>query len=361
MNNPPPNPQSVTPAWLTAVLRQEKRLHHAKITSLSMETIGGEEGFSGNMARYKLLYDRPEASAPQTLIGKFSLEESSLRQFLYAEYQNEALFYAQLAELIKIKTPTCFYHYFDPQTGALLLLLEDLTHWQLPNLIASVSANEAYSVIQTVAQGHASTWNHPALAQMEWLPTLLDFTTQPYTQWWQSYPAKVAQILPDFVLPASFLQAGDQFFARMGPILAQLSEPPFCCLHRDVHADNLLFVDGEGIRPLTLLDWSMVAKGRGVYDVTYFMISSLTPTLRRTLETELLHLYHQTLCQNGVINYSFAQCWHDYKLSFVGKLLVTILATVLFNNSSTQRRAWRQVDLQRSITFINDHQLLKLL
>ena len=364
MNELPQNPLSVTPAWLTHALTQNGFLKTAKISNITCQSVGGEEGFSGIIARFKLTYDKFEASAPQTLIGKFSFEDEEIRHSLRTEYENEVRFYAELNRLVQIKTPDCYYHQFDPDSGAFVLLLEDLTHWHLPDLIGGLSKKETKTVVKDLARFHASTWEHQTITQNHWLPTPRIFIAQPFANWWHSYPAVVAKILPDFELPHEFMQVGNRFFAQMDDVLDYLSQPPLCCIHSDVHADNLLFGDKKGKkgkRPLTVYDWSMVAKGRGVYDVTYLLISSLNPNLRRKLETKLLQKYHNILQKKGVTNYSFAQCWHDYKLSYVGKLLVTVLATTLFDNSSAQRRAWRQVDLERNIAFIQDHQVLDLL
>lgn len=68
-----------------------------------------------------------------------------------------------------------------------------------------------------------------------------------------------------------------------------------------------------------------------------------------------LHEYHTRLMQAGVVDYGFKQCWLDYRLAVIGKLYVTIAATVLLDNFPPFKRAWRRTDLERLLAFCEDH------
>jgi hypothetical protein len=43
----------------------------------------------------------------------------------------------------------------------------------------------------------------------------------------------------------------------------------------------------------------------------------LDPVLRRDHEHRLLLTYHSILTRSGVRNYSFRQCWHDYRVAML--------------------------------------------
>ena len=90
------------------------------------------------------------------------------------------------------------------------------------------------------------------------------------------------------------------------------------------------------------------------------MISSLPPAQRRDAEEALLRTYHTSLLQAGIADYSYGQCWSDYQLAVLSKLTGTVIATVLIDNSSPHRRAWRRADLQRLLAFCQDHKVLDL-
>jgi thiamine kinase-like enzyme len=127
------------------------------------------------------------------------------------------------------------------------------------------------------------------------------------------------------------------------------------CIHRDIHVDNLLFGDPDQQPAFRIVDWQTVGKGRAVSDVGYFLISSLPIEDRRQHESRLLRLYHDLLLQAGVQDYSFDDCWLDYRLSALAKLFITVQMTVVVDNTSDHRREWRQTDLDRLTAFISDH------
>ncbi len=79
------------------------------------------------------------------------------------------------------------------------------------------------------------------------------------------------------------------------------------------------------------------------------------------MEQDFLHLYHDALLRYGVTGYSFEQCWFDYRLAVVGKLFITVGATVLVDNSTPHKRAYHQADLQRLLAFCDDHAVAELM
>ena len=91
------------------------------------------------------------------------------------------------------------------------------------------------------------------------------------------------------------------------------------------------------------------------------MIGSVRPEERRQTERNVLRIYHSDLVQYGIEDYSFEQCWFDYKLAVIGKLFITVAATVLADNSTPHKQAWRKADLQRLLAFCEDHSVNELL
>jgi thiamine kinase-like enzyme len=83
-------------------------------------------------------------------------------------------------------------------------------------------------------------------------------------------------------------------------------------VHGDYRADNFFF---EGPSPFAVVDWQIVIKGMGTFDLAYMMAGNLSVEDRRAHEAELVRLYHRTLLENGVKNYDFDTCWRDYRTS----------------------------------------------
>ncbi len=368
----PGSPGAVTPSWLTAALRSSRTLRHAKVESVEPSRIGVEAGYSGQIALLQLTYgDPPEGraaeDAPASLVGKFVAFDPQAQAFSQNSSQREVRFFTELATQAGLPTPRCYYAAMNRETGASILLLEDLSHFREVDLHVGCGADDVELVIQQSAGMHSRWWQDPRLRALEWLPPIDAFATQPMEQWWARYPQAVASLLPDDRPPAALFEIGRRFSENARRVFAPLATPPITCIHRDVHAANILFgpevgeSQRDGDRPLVLIDWPLVAWGRGVYDVTYFMISSVTPARRRRSEKRLLELYHRLLIDNGVRGYSLDQCWSDYRRAVFGKLLVTVAGTVLYDNSSAHRREWRRLDLERLTAFIEDHAIAEFL
>ena len=354
----PEIPEAMTSAWLTEALHSKKTIDQAAVKSFRMKRIGEKEGFSGYLVRFEIDYSQPEKDAPTSLIGKFSPVDPDLRMAMKEGNVREVRFYDEIAAEQSLPVPPCYYSDINLETGASILLLEDLSRSRLVDFVTGCKPADTELVIQELARIHASWWNDTKLQEMSWLSSFADY---PYQEWWSQYPQEIADLLPDYQLPDTFFDIGHRFGLNMAAILNQLEGMPVTCIHRDIHVDNLLFGVKETDPPLTVVDWQLVGKGRGVSDVAYFMISSVPPAQRRQSERRLLQTYHTFLTQYGVQGYSFDQCWADYKLSAVCKLFITVAATVLIDNSSPHRRAWRRADLQRLVAFIEDHSVGELL
>jgi hypothetical protein len=124
-------PQAVTTEWLTDALRERGTIRQARIDSVDIESLGDDQGITGQLARLILSYDRHEENAPQSLIAKFPATDAAARRIFQDHYRRELGFYEELAANVTLRTPRCYYSNSDMNTGAVselafVLLLEDL-------------------------------------------------------------------------------------------------------------------------------------------------------------------------------------------------------------------------------------------
>lgn len=352
----PHGPDSITAVWITEAMKSEGTLKDALVVSIRKKAIGEDESFTGGtLTRVELEYSSQAPNAPRSLIVKLSPTDPEILLALKGNYQREGYFYSAFSPNRNLPIPYCYYEDFDHETGEGVLLLEDLSHYRRVAFTSGCAPQDVEKVIRALATIHSHGWNSRQLKEMSGVELLEDF---PFPDLWAQYPQKATALLPDLPLPDSFLAIG-QFVADNALSIFErfFESDPLTCTHRDIHLDNVLFGVGEGDAPAIILDWQAAGRGKGVSDVAYFMISSVPSGQRRQTEQGLLRLYHTLLLENGIENYSFAQCWFDYKLSMVSKLFITVIATVLIDNSSPFRRAWRRADLQRLLAFCDDHQI----
>ncbi len=165
----PADADEITQEWLTAALHEAGALDQARVTSIEPVPIG-QLGFTGQMRRLHISYDRPEPGAPRSLIAKFSAVHPKARSDVHSMgfYEREIGFYRELAPESPIRTPRYYFGEVEMDTGASLLLLEDLT-WMHNLSSAGGSVDEAELVIREVAKQHAAWWGDARLDQIPWL------------------------------------------------------------------------------------------------------------------------------------------------------------------------------------------------
>lgn len=336
----------ITTGWLTTVLDADGAIaKSAEVTSFTAEALGEKEAFLGTLFRLTMSYSRPGEVGPRSLVAKFApagLAEINRR---------EVEFYAVIATGRDLPVPWCYYGGVDGESGTSILLLEDLSHLSSVDFVAGCTPAHAAGALSSLSRVHTASWESSALAGFAPAFSLADLPFEPL---WAEYPARIGHLLPDFPIPPSFYELGDLIASRTPTILAQLDAGPVTSVHRDLHVDNLLFDESHDPPRAAIVDWQFVGRGRAASDVGYLLISSLPTRQRRDAERSLVGGYHSMLLDNGVHDYSFDECWLDYRLSAVAKLWMTVAATVLVDNADGHRRAWRAADLQRLTAFVDD-------
>jgi aminoglycoside/choline kinase family phosphotransferase len=113
-------------------------------------------------------------------------------------------------------------------------------------------------------------------------------------------------------------EVGELLSRHLHAVNAHLLEtPPRTLLHHDFDADNLFFTE-DGNRPrLFAIDWQLTTGGHAPVDVAWLIAGQCEPGVRRDNEKALLRIYHSLLLQNGVAEYTFDQCWDDYRMAML--------------------------------------------
>jgi hypothetical protein len=360
----PAGPGALTSDWLTQALRSTGTITDARVTSWQIDLFGEGKGFSGQIARVGLSYDIAEANAPASLIAKFQVPpvDPDVRAAVFHSrmHEREFRFYREVAQEVALRTPRLYYGVLGAETGECLLLLEDLAPAQTPNMLEGCTAEDAALVLRHLAVFQATWWDHPRLDQMSWLPAFDEHAEndqRQYAQAWDVFLRKVGDLLPDGLVPI-----GTKLKDRVAAVKRYLGQRPGTFLHGDFHLHNLLFGSAGGARTLAVIDWQACCRGRGTRDFAHFLITGLPPDRRRTHEMDLLRQYHTTLLEQGIKDYSYEQCRHDYRFTMLEEMsiLVMVLAHVDFTANEASGKI-RDMAIERFGAAILDHDAGELL
>jgi len=325
----PANPTEITAEWLTTALRKSGAIESSRVTSFDAKVIGEGAGLFGQLAKVALTYDKAGPSAPSSLIAKFPTTAPENREvaMFFRFYETEVNFYEQIAEQVELRTPRCYFSAFEPSNGDYLLLLEDLAPAQVGDQAAGCSAKHVQLAISELAKFHATWWNSPELDNLDWLPGydaewLIQAMEDGYAQAWEPF----VEFTKDYLTP-ELADVGKRFGNSIRKITNMAGKDmPTTITHGDFRLDNLFFASPEGGPPFAVIDWQISSKGGGIFDVAKFVCDTLPVADRKAAERDLVKLYHDTLVGRGVKDYSFEQCWEDYRLSTLFLLIYSVTA-----------------------------------
>ncbi len=317
----PLHPPEVTPEWLTDALRQDGCIREARVVSLTYDVIGAGVGFLGQIARITPAYDVTEEGAPRTVIGKFPGANEDARQMaaMYGFYACEVNAYRHLTPHVAIRTPRCYYSAISDDATTFFLLLEDLgADGRMGDQVAGCSADDARLAVRELAKLHASWWDDPRLAEMDWLPL---GTTLGRMSMSQAYPVSWQICLDQFghLLTQAQRDALPTLNERLLLMMDDFDTTPLTIMHADYRLDNMFFGHPGGPYEFAVIDWQITNKGWALYDVAYFLGTNLDPALRRAEEMGLLREYHAVLTRERTRgdDYDWETCRRDYVRSIL--------------------------------------------
>ena len=338
----------VTPEWLSTVLG-------GTVESVSFEQIGVGVGLLGRLYRLTLAGD----DVPPSVILKLPTLDEGARTNVVAPlrfYEKEIAFYREAAQRTPLSTASVYHAEFDDASGDFVLLLEDLVTRRMEDQIAGCPIEDAETAIDALAELHAHWWNSDSFPG--WLP---QYSDQPYPlviagMYQQAWP-RATEIFGDHLTPA-FREFGERYPALVPWFMENLSFPPFTLCHGDFRLDNLFFGADPSHPALTVVDWQICFKGRGGYDVAYFISQSLRTDVRREHEAHLKRRYLDGLAKHGITYDDFGS---DYAKTVAYCFIYAVVSAGQIEVTNERMRELILSILDRAVAAIEDSKGLDLL
>jgi hypothetical protein len=316
------DPAELTPAWVTAALRSAG--HEVTVREVSFERIGtGQIG-----ASYRLHLDA-NGPVPPTLVAKLAAGSPEARQRVSQGYRKEVRFYADLAVLVAVNTPTCWYAAISDDCQSFTLLLEDLAPAVPGQQARGCRLDQAVAAVENLAGLHAPLWCNPLLHE--------------HADWLQPLDEATGAFLGELMVGATE-QFVDRYADRLGAenvetlrrsaaLIGRWSTAGndiFAVTHGDYRLDNLMFAPSDSVgvdRSVAAVDWQTATTGPPVRDLSYFLGTSLSVELRRTHERELVEVYVAALAARGV-DHPLERCYEDYRLGVLQGPFITVMGCI---------------------------------
>ena len=215
------------------------------------------------------------------------------------------------------------------------------------------SAEQAIIAVRAAARLHGRFWNKVDR------PPISGFYDPSNPQRRQSVQAiYLASLTPalerfGYVFPDHMQQLAEEYGRMIVDYLDALTAGPRTLGHGDFRLDNMFFGAGDGDE-FAAVDWQVCSISNGLYDVAYFLSSSVAPEVRRDVEREALSEYHAVLDSMGVEGMTPDDCWRGYRQSMLACFQTPIIAGGQLDFSSERSRQLAEVFLRRTLTAIDD-------
>lgn len=354
----PTQAADITVDWLNEQLAESDV---GEIVAVSAEEIGVGVGILGEVTRLTLSYADGQ-TGPATMIAKCQSvhAENVMVCQMMGFYEREVSFYREIGGSLPIRVPTAYVADMADGGAPFVLLLEEIVGVRMIDQIEGASHDDALLVAETVARLHAQFWDNDAVAALEWLPPMNnDMYKGAQALGEANWDAFVAN-WSDKVQP-SVLGWVEELTPKYPAMLDwwAASTPPTLA-HTDCRAENYLFGGSAGEHAVTVVDFQLLTRHVGTFDIANFLGMSVTIDNRRAWEDEVVRRYHETLVELGVNDYSFEQCWRDYRFCLLHQAWAQ-LAVANLDPGNDRGRQLLDAFVTRSFTAADDNNSGELL
>ena len=319
-----PTLEDITPQWLTNILR-EAGFENVEVSNLKSKIVG--TGQMGKCARLYLDFVGSDGGAPKTLIAKFASDDANSRKIAatMGVYKKEVIFYRDLKPQLNIETPNAYYAEILDNGENFTLILDDLAPAEQGDQLEGCSAELTKKAVMQLPQLHAPSWQKADFISN---PIYAETETQMAMEH-DMYQRSIAAFADKFSDKLSPEKIATFEAVAKSPTAIHGSRKSACALiHMDYRLDNLM-IRSDGQEPeLSIVDWQTLTAGNPLRDVAYFIATSHTPEERRKIEKPIVETYYQSLLEHGVTNYSWDDCWLDYRWGALAGFHITVVASV---------------------------------
>ena len=306
-----------------------------------------------------------------TLVAK-QVPQSGLTSSRQLGLAREAIFYNKLASKIHLSsssTSTCipriYYSYGDMESGSKVVIKA----YPLNSVSAYDVANQTF---EAIAHVHAKFWRDKSLLgdEYNYLRCSSWINGKDEKSWkasqgmiqgiWEKYSSAEEHSINSIQWDPLVRQLVDKAMEGISWQSQQErlnSDSNFTLVHGDFWPGNVMISTSSDTKEdydIRLLDWEMCGLGSGPQDLGQYILSNMDPVVRRECEEQLIKNYYQKLISLGVSDFSWDECWKEYK---IGGLERWLWFLVYFCGQEGEMIKWGQFFHDKIQEFVHDHKI----
>ena len=357
----PSEPEEVTAQWMQQALTAGGAPDLPPVREIAWEEIGSGVGFLGTILRCQIMYDAPKTStgrktfAPETVIVKLPSPLAKNRRLgrRLGLHRQGYDFYRLIAPQAPVRSPALLYGDYQAGGDRFVLVLEDFGGWQTVSHFEGASPEQTRRAIRAIAKLHGTYWNRTDQPPLNMFTDSFSPRRRMLVQ--LVYLAHLAPTLERFgsFFSDDMRRLAETYVSRIDSQIARVAAGPKTLSHGDFRLDNIFFAADDGDE-IAIIDWQVSGLRCPLFDVSYFLVGSVTTEVRRQIEREVLEEYTEIIGEMGVEGFTFEACWRLYREHSLANLLVVVLACGGLTLENESRRRVVEVGLQRVLTAVED-------
>jgi hypothetical protein len=304
--------EQITPEWLISMLSS---VGDCQIAALDFEEMRGHNPDLSQLFRIRIDYSMSEAGHPEVVIAKIPPVDDvvRLREAAYGPYTGELGSYRLLQEFQGGSIAQMYGADEDPSENTACFVFEDLGALPIGQKYARIDFEVAKATLDLMASFHGRFWEDESLGSASWIHSAdwsLLFNQDPLDS---ALGWKVIQADDRFEKSGGLVIAGEYLGKQFSSLQIAMGTRTNTLTHNDFHQGNVLLRQTPAGSQPVIIDWQMPAFAGATNDLAKFMMTAVPFEILANQETELVLHYFEQLKSNGGRNYSFDECWRDYR------------------------------------------------
>jgi hypothetical protein len=295
-----------------------------------------ESAGSANRLRLRVSYRERGLGLPERIFMKRNLVDFSFPPEMYS---TEVRIYRDVLPGLPIERPEVYAIDSADDDVEFTILMEDLSNQpgtRVGFVLDEVGPDAVDGLLETLSVLHSAWWGGDRLSRE--LPWLKPPTQNAAMRFWADVGPRLTHRhlqrghRAEMVDPARWPE--HEWWPAYRRLLEVDETGPHTLLHGDVHASNVYYRDSG---PGGLLDWQLALRGCWALDVTYLVITALSPRDRRTHERALIRSYLDRLSAHGVDAPTFDDAWRRYRQNVLYGVMMWLITPNGVHTDDAQR------------------------
>lgn len=234
---------------------------------------------------------------------EMSMKECSFYEFLLSHPNTD------------VPVSACYDVFISELTGEFVIVLEDLSErYKAPNNIDLSDKNTWFACAESLARFHGAFWNDPQIGKGE-LSVMNEQEIESETRTHRVYLNSFLKEFNDrfdektIKIYEHAISINNKLIREQNQSAIKKNNVTIC--NGDSHIYNFM-ISLDSTKPV-MVDFQFWGKGYGVGDLAHLTRVNFPDEFKKNIQLHLVKRYHETLLEQGVVDYLWDNCINDYR------------------------------------------------